>query len=144
MGEWFVDNKLLTHFGEDKTKCILFSGKKNLRELNVTYDNNIIKQFRIVNYLSCHLDANLSGESLTMRSLQKINTKLQRLYRQNEFLNPKLLRLLCNSFILFCNSIIIIITFVVIIIVICDLEIFLFMGLPEFFFFFFQLWYLNK
>ena len=139
MREWFVDNKMLTHFGEDKTKCILFSSKKNLRELNVTYDNNIIKQFRIVKYLSCHLDTNLSGESLTMRSPQKINTKLQRLYRQNEFLNPKLLRLLCNSFILFCNSIIIIIITFVIIIVICDIEIFLFTGLPEFFFFFFSI-----
>ena len=26
--DWFVDNKLSIHFGEDKTKCILFSKKK--------------------------------------------------------------------------------------------------------------------
>ena len=34
-----------------------------------------------------------------MKSLRKVNTKLQFLYRQNEFLNPKLGRLLCNSLI---------------------------------------------
>ena len=28
--EWFVDNKLSKYFGEDETKCILFSRKKNL------------------------------------------------------------------------------------------------------------------
>ena len=27
--DWFVDNKLSIHFGEDKTKSILFTGKKS-------------------------------------------------------------------------------------------------------------------
>ena len=31
--DWFVDKKLLIHFGEDKTKCILFSVDKNLLSL---------------------------------------------------------------------------------------------------------------
>ena len=31
--EWFVDNKRSIHFGEDKTKCILFSKEKNCRRL---------------------------------------------------------------------------------------------------------------
>ena len=44
----FVDNKLSIHFGEDKTKRILFSRDKNLSELNVTYNNNRIKQYRMV------------------------------------------------------------------------------------------------
>ena len=26
---WFIDNKLSIHFGEDKTKCILFASKQN-------------------------------------------------------------------------------------------------------------------
>ena len=97
--EWFVDNKLSIHFGEDKTKCIIFSKEKNLSGLNITYENNRIKQFHIVEYLGCYLDANLSGESMTVKSPKKINAKLRFLYRQNEFLNPKLRRLLCNSFI---------------------------------------------
>ena len=50
-------------------------------------------------YLGCCRDAKLNGESMAMKSLRKINTKLQFLYRQNEFLNPKLRRLLCNSLI---------------------------------------------
>ena len=54
--------------------------------------NNRIKQYRMVEYLDCCLDANLSGESMKMKFLRKINTKLQFLYRQNEFLNPKLRR----------------------------------------------------
>ena len=31
--DWLVDNKLSIHFGEDKTKCILFSRDKNLLSL---------------------------------------------------------------------------------------------------------------
>ena len=96
---WFVDNKLSIHFGEDETKCILFSRDKNLLEVNITYSNNGIKQHRMVEYLGCCLDANLSGELMAMKSLRKINTKLQFLCRQNEFLNPKLRRLLHNSLI---------------------------------------------
>ena len=43
---WFVDDKLSIHFGEDKTKCFLFSRDKNLPDLNITYNNNRIKQYR--------------------------------------------------------------------------------------------------
>ena len=38
--EWFLDNKLSIHFGEDKTKSILFGSKHKLRKvgkLNITY-----------------------------------------------------------------------------------------------------------
>lgn len=59
---WFVDNKLSIHFCEDKkTKHILFSREKSLQELKLTYDNNRIKQYHIVEYLGSCLDANLSG-----------------------------------------------------------------------------------
>ena len=36
--DWFVDNKLSIHFGEDKAKSILFDSKrtvKNIRQLNI-------------------------------------------------------------------------------------------------------------
>ena len=36
---------------------------------------------------------------MVIKSLKKINTKLQFLYRQNEFLNSNLCSLLCNSLI---------------------------------------------
>ena len=60
---------------------------------------NRIKQFRIVEYCGYYLGANLSGELVAMKSLKKINTKLQFLYRQNEFINPKL-RSLLNNFLI--------------------------------------------
>ena len=44
---WFVNNKLSIHFGEDKTKSILFASKhkiKSARKLNITYKNIKIKQ----------------------------------------------------------------------------------------------------
>ena len=97
--EWFVDNKLSIHFGEDKTKCILFSKKKNLPKLNISYNDIEIRQYDMVEYLGCLLDANISGESMAAKSLKKINAKLQFLYRQNKFLSKKLKRLLCNSLI---------------------------------------------
>ena len=31
--EWFVDNKLSIHLGEEKTKCILFGSKLKLKTL---------------------------------------------------------------------------------------------------------------
>ena len=51
----------------------------------------------MVKYLGRCLDTNLSGESMAMKSLSKIRTKSQFLYRQNELLNPKSCRLLCNT-----------------------------------------------
>ena len=38
--DWFVDNKPSVHFGEDQTKCFLFSRDKNLSEFNLT--SNIV------------------------------------------------------------------------------------------------------
>ena len=54
----------------------------------------------MVEYLGCCPDTNLIGESMAMKSFRKINTNLQYLQLlQNEFLNPKFRRLLCNSLI---------------------------------------------
>ena len=65
----FVDNKVSIHFGEDKTKSIRFSREKDLSELNLIYNNNRIKQYGMVE--------DLVGWRMTMKSLRKINTKLQ-------------------------------------------------------------------
>ena len=71
---WFGDNKLSIYFGEDKTKCILYIRDKNLLESNITY-NNRIKRYRMKEYLGSCLGAIVSGESMALRSLGKINTK---------------------------------------------------------------------
>ena len=62
--DWFVDNKLSIHFGEDKTKSILFASKqraKNIRQLNIKYKNINIKQHSKVRYFGCVLDKTMSG-----------------------------------------------------------------------------------
>ena len=44
--DWFIDNKLSIHFGEEKTKSILFSSKhkvKKFKPLNIHYKNIKIK-----------------------------------------------------------------------------------------------------
>ena len=65
--EWFLDNKLSIHFGEDKTKSILFGSKRKLRKvskLNITYQGINIKQNSQVTYLGCILDETMSGEAM--------------------------------------------------------------------------------
>ena len=45
--EWFVDNRLSIHFGEDKTKSILFASKRKIKKapkLKISYKNIQIKQ----------------------------------------------------------------------------------------------------
>ena len=100
--DWFIDNKLSIHLGEDKTKSILFGTKLNIKwaePLNIVYGNIKIKQYTKVTYLGCILDESLSGESMALHVLHKINSRLRFLYRQNRFLNKPLRRLLCNAMI---------------------------------------------
>ena len=45
--EWFVDNRLNIHFGEDKTKSILLASKRKIKKvpkLKINYKNIQIKQ----------------------------------------------------------------------------------------------------
>ena len=95
--DWFVDNKLGIHLGEDKTECILFGTKHRLNKvssLDIKYDEIHIKQYHTVTYLGCLLDETLSGESMTLKVINKINSRLRFLYRKNRFLSPPLHRLL--------------------------------------------------
>ena len=73
--DWFVDNKLSIHFGEDKTKCILFGTKQKLNKtgsLNIRHGTIQIKQYHTVTYLGCALDENHSGESIAFKVISKI------------------------------------------------------------------------
>ena len=100
--DWFVDNKLSIHFGEDKTKSILF-GKTNKKsgnkKLDIRRGDIKIKQHTSVTYLGCILDESLSGESMATRILGKINGRLRFLYRKQNFLDFPLRRLLANALI---------------------------------------------
>ena len=85
-----------------RTKSILFASKrraKNIRQLNIKYKDINIKQHSEVTYLGCVLDETMSGESMALKVINKINGKSKFLYRKNRFLSPHLRRMLCNSFI---------------------------------------------
>ena len=86
--DWFVNNKLSIHFGEGKTKSILFAPLnkcKKLCNLNIPYGSLKFKQYSEVTYLVCILDESLSRESMALNIVCKINTRL------------KLRPLLCNA-----------------------------------------------
>ena len=66
--EWFIDNKLSIHFGEDKTKAILFTRNKTEAKLYICFQDHSNKQYNCVEYLGCLLDNNLCGESMARRA----------------------------------------------------------------------------
>ena len=49
----FINNKVSIHFGDNKTKCILFSKARDLREINRFISGHSINQHETVKYLSC-------------------------------------------------------------------------------------------
>ena len=57
--DWFVDNKLSIHFGEGKTKYVLFGTKHRLNKVSspgIRYGEIHIKQYHTLTYLGCSLD----------------------------------------------------------------------------------------
>ena len=90
--DWFVDNKLSIHFGEDKTKSIIFARKqraKNIFQLSIKYKDINLKHLKVT-YLECILDETMSGEPMAFKVIDKINGKLKFLYRKNRFPSPEL------------------------------------------------------
>ena len=86
--DWFIENKLSIHFGEDKTKSIVFGTKRCLKrvdKLNISRGNVSISQHNSVTYLGCILDDNVSGESMALRVLKNVSGWLCFLYRKQTF-----------------------------------------------------------
>ena len=97
--DWFVDSKLSVHFCQDKTKSILFGTKhkfRNAKVFNIMYNGIEIKQYK---KLGCVLDQSLSAGPMALNVIEKLNSGLTFLHRQNHFLTPPLRRLLCNALI---------------------------------------------
>ena len=83
--DWFVDYRLNVHFGEDKTKSILFSPKdrsKSIGQIDISHKDAKIKQYSRVTYLECVLDECLTGESMVIQVSPKVTSKLKLLYRK--------------------------------------------------------------
>ena len=92
--EWFIDNRLSIHFGEDKTKNILFKrrNKSNL-SIIITRNEKIIKQHSVIEYLGCLLDENMTGEAVARMVLKTLTEKR---YRQSRYVISSYL---CNTLI---------------------------------------------
>ena len=74
---WLIDNKLSIYFGEDKTKSILFSKTRGLKEINISFVGHSIKQHKTAEYPGCQLDSKLSGEAVASKFLKnKCQTKI--------------------------------------------------------------------
>ena len=66
-----IKNKLSIHFGKDKTKSIISSIAKGLKEINISFAEHSIKQHETVEYLGCQLDSKLSRETMASKVLNK-------------------------------------------------------------------------
>ena len=87
------------HFGEDKTKSILFVTKRKInkvQKLNINYKNIQIKQHSKVTYFGCTLHETML---MTLKVINKINSRLKFVHRKNKFLSPVVRTLLCNALI---------------------------------------------
>ena len=83
-----MDNRLSIHLDEDKAKSILFASKRKVKKvpkLNSKYKNIQFKQHSKVTYLGCILDDTMSGESMALKVINKINSRLKLLHRKNQF-----------------------------------------------------------
>ena len=99
--EWFIDNKLSIHLGEQKTKSILFGTTKRLkdsRNLDIRYKDIEIKQYSKVTYLGRILDNNLSGEAMATKVLGTVNGRLYQIPIQE----TKIFKLLFASIAIQC------------------------------------------
>ena len=95
-----MDNEISIHFREDKTKSTFFSSKRKIKKaspLSIQYKDIKIKQYTKVTYLGCILDKTLSGESMATHVINKVNSRLRFLYRQDKFLDIPLRRILVNA-----------------------------------------------
>ena len=63
------------------------------------YNGTEIKQYEKVKYLRYTVDQSLSGESVALNVIDKVNSRLKFLHRQNHFLTTPLRRLLCEALI---------------------------------------------
>ena len=80
--DWFVDNRLSVHFGEDKTKSIRFFPKhrsKSIGQIDISYKDVKIKQYSNMTYLECVLDECLTVEYMAIQVSTKVTSKLKSL-----------------------------------------------------------------
>ena len=77
---WFVDNKLSIHFGEDKAKSILFAAEGKINKvpiLDIIYNNTQMIQHSWDAYLACKLEETTYGKSMAHKVISRVNSRLK-------------------------------------------------------------------
>ena len=103
--EWFIDNKLSIHFGDDKIKTIFFLEEKPHQNISYhkTYQKNIPKQHivrRLLSKTAKFSDATLIlilTESQWPVQFFKRLTKQNVFWKQSNYFNYSSIRFLCNA-----------------------------------------------
>ena len=72
---------------------------KKIRKLNIKCGGIKIKQHSKVKYLGRMQDETMSGETMVLSIINKINNKLKFIYRKNRFSTPTPRQFLCNALI---------------------------------------------
>ena len=85
--------------GENKTKSIVFPKTIGLRQNNICFAGNFIKQHETVSTLVANLTLNLIGEVMVSNVLRKISPRLKFLFRQSMYLTLAYKMLLCDALI---------------------------------------------
>ena len=90
--KWFIDNKLSIHFGEEKTKSILFSIIKRLnnsRNLDIRYNDIEIKQHsKVINLPGMHPRQQSVWQAMATKVLGTINRIIKFLYSKQKSYAP--------------------------------------------------------
>ncbi len=100
--DWLSENKLMLHLG--KTESILFGSKKILNKvskLSVKVGDCLISNRISVIYLGCVLDNDLSGVSMAMKVLGKVNARTKFLARHVSFLDKQIIKVLASCLVSF-------------------------------------------
>jgi len=98
---WLIDNKLSLHMG--KTELILFGTKrklKNWQNYTIECEGQVIQATPSVKYLGLTIDQYLNGDEMARGIIKKVNSRLKFLYRQANFLDQNIKKILCTALIL--------------------------------------------
>ena len=81
--DWFVDNKLSIHFGDDKPKSIFFSSKNRPRDDKLKFyrSQTEVGQHKEINYLGYLFEEKCTGKSMALKIIGKINSRHKLLWR---------------------------------------------------------------
>ena len=100
---WLTDNKLSLHMA--KTEYVLFGSKPRLCKLvspTIVLEGQSFVAKASVSYLGCHLDSSLGGETMALKTIQKVTGRTKFLARKFPFLDQSSLFLLANSLVSSC------------------------------------------